>query len=1014
MSGPTQPWDQSEDPRESTVDLPRLDLSELGNRLGGAAPGASARPAEPGFGGSRNRDHGSGEPALPQPAALLEPLPGPDSGRFLPPGRRPASAGFMDPYAQPHPRGDFAPPRSDLAPPRREFAPPRAGGPMEVAPPPSLARRGEADSGRLPRPAPRASDGRLPGSVPYADGDVSRLPGPVPRAAPAEASRLPTRVPYADASRLPDPVRHADADQSRIPRPVPGHLPDPVPYADADQNRMPRPVPVVVPGPLPRSAPDAESDAARLLDRVRLAIASSPGQASVADFAVGPVDASLALSLTPVSEAQVAASADPALVGPALANGGPAAGRGDMAEAEPATGPGEMASADLALSLDPIADATPAAANPSSASTGGADIADDDPGRRSPRAADTESPAVAQVAASRQADPVRASEVATPLARTPGHLPPDRTPGHVEADETRGLGTPDGTPGHVTADRGAPDSARPVRPDRQARAARPRAGSIADLRSRLTRLPDGHPSSPYDDGGQARPLPTRLRQLELGLPAPGRDLRAGSWADVDIDHTGLDRANLDQARFERDSPDPAPLDPVTLDSAPTELAHFDRARPHLPALDDGRPEDLTARSAAPAPDEPLSAPDGAGPPSAAARAHLPASSAPDERRASRSEWQDPYAGGSSQAASSRPGDLALGPWQPRTAAAPGPLDRLSPGRGDGHGNGTNGNVNGYEPHATSPPPNRPENRRPEPRRIDPRQHDGRQLDARQHDAHRLDTPRLDTPRRDPRQLDPLREDARQQDARQQDQARRDTVQRPVRPPSAAQPDSELSRRSPDASRPEPADDLRALVEHTLASCRAAEGRNVFGGYGSSGLTPLIHRMAAQLPFGGLADGSEADTLKPPDRFAAKLARLMARNPGRPPEELAASVGDAVRYAFAFEDADYTEGTWLVHRRLKSHGFELEVRRNRWANSEHKGIFTMWRDPAHGLAFEVQFHTTASWALLRKTHDIYVQITDPATPPTERARLRARQAAASATAEPPPNWAEISDFRLEPR
>ena len=211
-----------------------------------------------------------------------------------------------------------------------------------------------------------------------------------------------------------------------------------------------------------------------------------------------------------------------------------------------------------------------------------------------------------------------------------------------------------------------------------------------------------------------------------------------------------------------------------------------------------------------------------------------------------------------------------------------------------------------------------------------------------------------------------------------------------------------------------ASDLRAIVERTLASCRAAEGRNVFGGYGSSGLTPLIHRMAAQLPVGGLAHGSEADSLKPPDRFAAKLARLMARNPGRPPEELAASIGDAVRYAFAFEAADYIEGTWLVHRKLKSHGFELEVRRNRWESPEYKGIFTMWRDPAHGLAFEVQFHTTASWAVVRETYDIYVQITDPGTPPADRAQLRARQVAAAAAAKAPPKWAEITDFRLETR
>jgi hypothetical protein len=209
-------------------------------------------------------------------------------------------------------------------------------------------------------------------------------------------------------------------------------------------------------------------------------------------------------------------------------------------------------------------------------------------------------------------------------------------------------------------------------------------------------------------------------------------------------------------------------------------------------------------------------------------------------------------------------------------------------------------------------------------------------------------------------------------------------------------------------------DLRELVERTLARCRTAEGRNVLGSYGSSGLTPALQRLAAHLPFGGLAPDSEANSLKPADSFAAKLARLIARNPGRTAEELAASIGDAVRYAFAFEVAHYVEGTWLVHRRLKSHGFELEIRRNRWESPERKGIFTQWRDPAHHLAFEVQFHTTASWAVVQRTHDVYVQITDPATPPAERARLRARQVAAAAAAKAPPNWADIGDFRLEAR
>jgi hypothetical protein len=224
--------------------------------------------------------------------------------------------------------------------------------------------------------------------------------------------------------------------------------------------------------------------------------------------------------------------------------------------------------------------------------------------------------------------------------------------------------------------------------------------------------------------------------------------------------------------------------------------------------------------------------------------------------------------------------------------------------------------------------------------------------------------------------------------------------------------------TPDSGAGGPADSaaetggLRPLVEHALSACRAAEGQNMFGGYTSSGLTPTIQRIAAQLPTGGLAAGSEADTLKPAGRLAAKLSRLIARYPSRAPEDLAATIGDVIRYAFAFDAADYIEGTLFVHRKLTAQGFELEVRRNRWESPEHKGIFTRWRDPAHDVRFEVQFHTAASWAVAKRTHEAYVQITDPATHPADRARLRARQVAAAASAQAPPGWRDIADFRLD--
>jgi hypothetical protein len=209
-------------------------------------------------------------------------------------------------------------------------------------------------------------------------------------------------------------------------------------------------------------------------------------------------------------------------------------------------------------------------------------------------------------------------------------------------------------------------------------------------------------------------------------------------------------------------------------------------------------------------------------------------------------------------------------------------------------------------------------------------------------------------------------------------------------------------------------DQESIADQALSRYKAADGRNVFGGYGESGLTPAMRRVEAHLPHGRLAPDSDENSLKSAERFKDKLARMIARHPGIPAADLAAEIYDAARYTFVFEPEDYTDGTWLVHRRLKAQGFDLEARRNRWDTPEFKGIRTRWRDPAHDLAFEVQFHTPASWDVMQRTHEAYRRITDPRTSPAERAELRERQVAAAAGTRPPARCAEIGDFRADVR
>jgi len=203
-----------------------------------------------------------------------------------------------------------------------------------------------------------------------------------------------------------------------------------------------------------------------------------------------------------------------------------------------------------------------------------------------------------------------------------------------------------------------------------------------------------------------------------------------------------------------------------------------------------------------------------------------------------------------------------------------------------------------------------------------------------------------------------------------------------------------------------------VAEAALGRCRIAEGRNVFGGYGHSGLTPAMRRIEAQLQRGQLLPDTETNALKSADGFKKRFADLILRHPDKSAEELSHEVHDAIRYAFILDTEDYAEGTLQVHSRLKGHGFELEARWNGWESHEYKGINTRWRDPAHDQVFEVQFHTASSWDVWHRAHASYQQITDPATAPAQRALLREIHAENSGAIPVPPRCTAIPDFRKE--
>jgi hypothetical protein len=566
----------------------------------------------------------------------------------------------------------------------------------------------------------------------------------------------------------------------------------------------------------------------------------------------------------------------------------------------------------------------------------------------------------------------------------------------------------------------------------------PARGSLAELRLRLERLPAGHPSSPYDDTGALRPAPQQLRQLELPLADEERAAEPPARVSLLAATSGTGTSALAR-RSPSSGQGPAKTSNGVVQSAAglapepaagpdnvTRLAGPDPASAAPARTGTGS---FHARSAAGDPPRAIGSP-----PLDSAGAGSPAG-----------PGADPYdrAGGGDLAAGGHradPTDAFRSDWQDRPGTTPGhgmpgngmpgpeTASSATPGNGSPGTGALSPGIPGSGSLDNGPPRSHPDDARRDsashlragygrdpsgagqrgtgPGRAGYDQPDAADRPSADRDSGLGDTATYHVVRRDPGGRGTVLQGTIVHDtddpgpAGQADSGYQPAVRTPAGPPTG------------------PAGILTAeqeeIADEALDRYRSADGRNVFGGYGESGLTPAIKRVEAHLPHGGLAPDSHEHTLKSPERYKAKLARMIARHPGVPARELAAEIYDAVRYTFVFEPQHYTDGTWLVHRRLKAQGFELEARRNRWDSPEYKGIRTRWRDPAHDLAFEVQFHTPASWEVLQRTHEAYLRITDPQTQPAERAQLRARQVAAAAATRPPARSAEIGDFRADVR
>lgn len=104
----------------------------------------------------------------------------------------------------------------------------------------------------------------------------------------------------------------------------------------------------------------------------------------------------------------------------------------------------------------------------------------------------------------------------------------------------------------------------------------------------------------------------------------------------------------------------------------------------------------------------------------------------------------------------------------------------------------------------------------------------------------------------------------------------------------------------------------------------------------------------------------------------KVAESLAVK-GRTVAEAMALIPDAIRYTFRYQDADYAGHLQGDVALLQQHGSELLRLRNFWQGEQYKGISTLWRDPAAGQLFEVQFHTEISYHAMMLTVGTYAML-----------------------------------------
>ncbi|MFK0293926.1 hypothetical protein ACIQU6_26140 [Streptomyces sp. NPDC090442] len=132
-------------------------------------------------------------------------------------------------------------------------------------------------------------------------------------------------------------------------------------------------------------------------------------------------------------------------------------------------------------------------------------------------------------------------------------------------------------------------------------------------------------------------------------------------------------------------------------------------------------------------------------------------------------------------------------------------------------------------------------------------------------------------------------------------------------------------------------------------------------------------------------------LKGEDSLKRKLATDMLEDIGMDHGQVLSGIKDSIRYTMEVPSKGYAHGVQQAINDLQAKGFENVTFKNTWNSAGYKGINSTWRDPVSGQVFELQFHTSESFAAKMDGHVLYEKERLPGVSPQEIAAIKAEQA-----------------------